>query len=185
MAKSRKAGGRGLFITVSVLAVLLVVILAVLLTSPILRPASSGESLEIGFTALDGRHYTTADAPFRGKVVLVDLMAANCPPCNAEMPDLISFRESIRGMDVEIISLSIWANQPGFGETVDDLRDFKERWGANWTFGVPDDTLALVVKYNIQFPPFKILLDRDGTVVWTKAGQTTEDVLLQAINEVV
>ncbi len=170
--------------TLAIMAVLLTIIITVVLSSPLIRPSPVGGSVEIGFTGVDGRHYSTSDSPFRGKIVLVDLMAANCPPCNAEMPDLLSFREAVRGLDVEVISLSIWANQPGFGETLEDLRDFQQRWGSDWTFGVPDDTLSLVVEYEIQFPPFKILLDRAGTVVWTKSGETTADVLIQAIDEV-
>lgn len=185
MRRKPKAQGRkGFLLPVSILAVLLAIILAVLFTSPLLRPSAGGEPLEVSFTTLDGLHRTTSAPPFRGKVVLIDLMAANCPPCNEEMPDLLSFQESIQGMGVEIVSLSIWVEQPGFGETVEDLKAFQERWGADWTFGVPDDTLSLVVKYNVQFPPFKILLDEDGNVVWTKAGQTTKEVLMQAVGEV-
>lgn len=175
---------KGSFLTLAILVALLAIILAVVLTSPLVRPPSGANRVEIGFTSTDGRHHTTSATPFAGRLVLVDLMAVNCPPCRAEMPELLSFREVVRGMDVEIISLSIWADQPGFGENLTDLKAFKESFGADWTFGVPDDTLSLVIEYQVQFPPFKILLDRSGTVVWTKAGETTSDVLLGAIHEV-
>lgn len=173
---------KGTLLTAGILAVLLALILAVVLTSPLVQPPSLANLVEIGFTSTDGRHYTTSAAPFAGKVVLIDLMAAFCPPCNAEMPELLAFREAVRGMDVEIVSLSIWVDQ-GFGETVTDLQAFKDRWGSDWVFGVPDDTLALVIEYQVQFPPFKILLDRSGTRVWTQAGETTSNVLLGALNE--
>lgn len=166
------------------MAVLLAIILTVVFTSPLLRLNASRERVEIGFTGLDGRTYTTAAQPFKGRIVVVDLMAANCPPCNAEMPELIAFQDSIRGMDVDIISLSIWVDQPGFGETRQDLADFQDRWDADWTFGVPENTLDLVVKYNIQFPPFKLILDREGTLVETLQGETTASDLLQAIGRV-
>lgn len=177
---SKKQKGR--IWTFAILAVLLALILAVVLTSPLLRPPSGPAPLVIGFTTLDGRHLVTSDGAFRGKVVLVDLMAANCPPCNAEMPELLAFRDSVRGQDVEFISLSIWVGQ-GLGEDVEDLGAFQAFWGADWTFGVPDDTLSLVVEYQVQFPPFKLLLDRDGQLVWTRAGETSSDVLLAAVTE--
>ncbi|MFQ5552988.1 MAG: TlpA family protein disulfide reductase [Thermoplasmata archaeon] len=177
---SKKQKGR--IWTFAILGVLLALILAVVLSSPLLRPPAGPTPLEIGFTALDGRRLLTSDGDFRGKVVLVDLMAANCPPCNAEMPELLAFRESVRGLDVELISLSIWVGQ-GLGEDVEDLQAFRTFWGSDWTFGVPDDTLSLVVEYQVQFPPFKLLLDRDGQLVWTRPGETSSDVLLAAVNE--
>ncbi|MFQ5907312.1 MAG: TlpA family protein disulfide reductase [Thermoplasmata archaeon] len=170
--------------TGGILAVLLAVILIVVLSSPLARPPSPAERVDIGFTSTEGLRLTTSSVPFAGKVVVVDLMAALCPPCNAEMPELLAFRAAIREMDVEIISLSIWAGQPGFGETVADLEAFQERWGADWVFGVPDDTLLLVLDYQVQFPPFKILLDRNGDQVGTIPGETTSGALLQAITEV-
>ena len=124
----------------------------------------------------------TSDAAFRGTVVLLDLMVANCPPCNAEMPELLASWQALQGLDVTFISLSIWVGQ-GVGEDLEDLRDFKAFWGSEWTFGVPDDTLSLEVEYQVQFPPFKLLLDRDGRIVWTKAGETSRDVLLAVITE--
>lgn len=175
---------RDTLLAVSIMAVLLAIILAVIFTSPLLMPSSEAKQIEIGFTDLEGNHRTIGEAPFTGNVVLVDLMAANCPPCNAEMPALLSFREAVRDRDLEMVSLSIWVNQPGFGESLHDLRDFREGWGADWTFGVPDDTLALVVEYEVHFPPFKILVDRDGRVIWTRAGETTAEDLLQAVSEV-
>lgn len=181
---SGRRGRKGTLLTGGVLAVLLAVILIVVLSSPLVRPSSTADRVDIGFTSTDGIHLTTASAPFAGKVVVVDLMAALCPPCNAEMPELLAFREAVREMDVEMISLSIWANQPGFGETVADLEAFQERWGSDWIFGVPDDTLSLVLEYQVQFPPFKILLDRNGGQVRTIPGETTSVALLQAITEV-
>ncbi len=181
---SSRRGRKGTLLTGGVLAVLLAVILIVVLSSPLVRPPSPADRVDIGFTSTEGLHLTTASVPFAGKVVVVDLMAALCPPCNAEMPELLAFRDAVRGMYVEMISLSIWADQPGFGETVADLKAFQERWGSDWIFGVPDDTLSLVLEYQVQFPPFKIILDRNGRQVRTMPGVTTSDALLQAITEV-
>lgn len=83
-----------------------------------------------------------------------------------------------------MLSLSLWVDQPGFGETVADLEDFAARWGADWIFGVPEDSLALVLEYNIQFPPFKILLDSEGRVAQTIPGETTAAAILEALEAV-
>ena len=43
---------------------------------------------------LDGRQISTSD--WRGKVVLVNFWATWCPPCRAEIPDLVALQEKYR-----------------------------------------------------------------------------------------
>lgn len=165
--------------TLAVLGVLLALILAVVLTSPLFRPPSGEETVDIAFTDLDGTPFRTSD--FAGKVLVVDLMAANCPPCTAEMPYLLEFWAAHGGGDVEFLSLSIWVESGLAGETVEDLAAFKARWEAPWRFGVPEDARDLVVRYQIASPPFKLVLDRAGRLVATLSGTTTAAELAEAI----
>jgi thiol-disulfide isomerase/thioredoxin len=57
------------------------------------------------FTAvdLDGRKVSTAD--YRGKVTIVNFWATWCPPCRAEIPDLIALQEKYRDR-LQIIAIS-------------------------------------------------------------------------------
>lgn len=182
--RERPRRTRDLVLRATILVGLGVLILSVVLTSPLLQPISPGAPVEIRFRDLDNRQYSTAAGPLHGQVLLLDLMAATCPPCNAEMPELLALRESLRDTGVIMISLSLWVDQPGFGETVADLEDFTTRWGADWIFGVPEDSLALVLEYNIQFPPFKILLDSEGRVARTIPGETTAAFILDALEAI-
>src|SRR5215831_20393139 len=43
---------------------------------------------------LDGRQISTSD--WQGKVVLVNFWATWCPPCRAEIPDLVALQEKYR-----------------------------------------------------------------------------------------
>jgi len=52
---------------------------------------------------LDGREISTAS--LRGKVVLLNFWATWCPPCRAEIPDLIALQEKYRDQ-LQIIGIS-------------------------------------------------------------------------------
>ena len=57
------------------------------------------------FTArdLDGRSISTSS--FRGKVVLINFWATWCPPCRAEIPDLVALQEKYRDQ-LQVIGVS-------------------------------------------------------------------------------
>jgi thiol-disulfide isomerase/thioredoxin len=52
---------------------------------------------------LDGE--TLSSSAFRGKVLLVNFWATWCPPCRAEIPDLVALQEKYRGR-VQVIGIS-------------------------------------------------------------------------------
>ncbi|MDX1534463.1 MAG: TlpA disulfide reductase family protein [Thermoplasmata archaeon] len=169
-----------LLLTAAVLAVLLAVILTVVFSGLILQPGP-GEPVEIRFRSLDGSQRSTMDPEYAGRIVVVDLMAATCPPCIAEMPEVLAFADAVQGQGIELISLSIWVGESVRGESERDLADFQEFWGADWAFGVPENTVELVIEYSISSPPFKLVLDGDGRLLTTLRGESTAAQLLEAV----
>jgi len=53
---------------------------------------------------LDGRSVRLSD--FRGKVVLINFWATWCPPCRAEMPDLVKLQRDHRKDGLQIIGVT-------------------------------------------------------------------------------
>ena len=104
---------------------------------------------------LDGRTVRLSD--YRGKVVLINFWATWCPPCRAEMPDLVRLQREHRNEGLQIIGItypperkarvkrfarSVKVNYP----IVLGTRELKARFSS-------DETL-----------PITVVIDRDGKV---------------------
>src|SRR5207247_2896898 len=72
---------------------------------------------------LDGRQISTSD--WRGKVVLVNFWATWCPPCRAEIPDLVALQTKY-GDRLQVIGVS---EDEG---SVDAVRQFAQAQHINY-----------------------------------------------------
>lgn len=97
---------------------------------------------------------------YKGKVVLVNFWGTWCPPCIAEMPDLLSAYNKYHSKGFEVIGISM-----------DEDKDKLERylkvkdipWPQNYEGKRWDNTLAQ--KYGVDSTPTSYLLDRDGKII--------------------
>jgi thiol-disulfide isomerase/thioredoxin len=111
-------------------------------------------------TTLDGRSLSSAD--WRGKVVLVNFWATWCPPCRAEIPDLIVLQEKYRD---HLVILGISEDEG----SVDGVRRFVAEHKINYPIVMSTPELRKI------FPPVMALpttfvLDRDGNLAQKNVG---------------
>ena len=108
----------------------------------------------------------TAD-DLRGKVVLVNFWATDCPGCVLQLPTLVSFAERFAEEDVVVLGLTPEKNT--FGE----VRRFIEREpGVTWPNGYGAGFVFELM--GIGITPTYILYDRSGKSVW--GGHTLRGV---------
>jgi thiol-disulfide isomerase/thioredoxin len=114
------------------------------------------------FTAhdLDGREISTAS--LRGKVVILNFWATWCPPCRAEIPDLIALQDKYRDQ-IQIIGIS---EDEAPAEVV-------KRFATDHQMNFP--TVMSTPEIEKMFPsvsalPTSFIVDRDARVVQKHVG---------------
>lgn len=136
--------------------------------------APSAPSVAVGTPApalqavgLDGAP-TTLSA-LRGRVVLVNLWAIWCEPCRQELPVLASLHERDAARGLSIVAINVDRKR-----TRDEIADFVARRKLPFTIWLdPEDRAALA--FGATTFPFNVLVDREGRVVWSRAGAIRDE----------
>lgn len=120
---------------------------------------------------------------YAGKVVIVDLMAEWCGPCNAAMPGLKSIYADYEGL-VEILSVDVTYDDSGSPDTPEsdtpqDLQAFIDRHNVTWPIG-PDGTANQV--YGTGFIPTMVLVDQHGGLMYRHIGEIDQAELRARID---
>jgi thiol-disulfide isomerase/thioredoxin len=112
-------------------------------------------------TDLDGRTLTS-DA-WRGKVVFVNFWATWCPPCRAEIPDLVALQEKYRD---HIVIVGISEDEA----PVEQVRQFAAQYGVNYPIAMNTPALRKIFKGIVALPT-TFVLDTEGRLVQKHVGQ--------------
>jgi thiol-disulfide isomerase/thioredoxin len=141
--------------------------------APTAAPAPQGPPIDLALTTLDGRPLRLAD--LRGHVVLLNIWATWCPPCRAEMPDLVRLHEAHGPRGLRVVGVSV--DRPGDHGGRDPLpivREFVRAYGIPFPIAhapAPDDIGEIEASLGrIDTIPMTFLIGRDGRVVRTYEG---------------
>lgn len=109
---------------------------------------------------LDGRIVRSGD--FKGKVLILNFWATWCPPCRAEIPDLVALQEKYRDA---VVVLGISLDEAPAA----DVRAFAERYHVNYPIAMA--TPAIYESFpGLGTLPMSLIVDRDGLVVQKHVG---------------
>ncbi len=94
----------------------------------------------------------------RGKVVLVNFWGTWCPPCKAELPDLVSLYNDYRDQDVEFLGVLVH-RQPSDARLVPTLA---HQYGIEYRYvtGEPE----VFQRFGISAVPTTFIIDREGVI---------------------
>ena len=127
----------------------------ILLLLPLVAYAQDRQSPDLRLKDLRGRSLRLSD--YRGKVVLINFWATWCPPCRAEMPDLVKLQREHKKDGLQIIGVTYPPEQPAL------VRKLTRRLKINYPilFGTYEAAAFFEVGANL---PVTIILNRDGTI---------------------
>lgn len=127
---------------------------------------------QAGFTApdftletLSGETYTLSS--LQGNVVLVNFWATWCPPCRAEMPELLQAARDYP--DLALLAVNV-------AETSDKVSQFAEQFRMDVPV-VIDPQGAISDRYNVRGLPTSIFLDADGKIMEVRPGAINRAVI--------
>jgi thiol-disulfide isomerase/thioredoxin len=138
--------------------------------------ANKAEPFRFAFRDLDGRLISNADARFRHKVVVVDIMGSWCPNCHDEAPFLQALYEKHHKDGLEVVALD-FEQRPDQVTDPKRLRAFIARYGLTYTVLLAGETKDVHEKLpqaaNLNAWPTTFFIGRDGLVKATHVGFTS------------
>ncbi len=111
-------------------------------------------------------------AALKGKVVLVDFWATNCPPCLEEFPKLKKLYADYHEKGFEVIGVSL-------DEERDTVNQFQEKWELPWPLVVSIQGRGPIRnRYRVETIPSMFLVGKDGKII---GADLTSDALRRAV----
>jgi peroxiredoxin len=130
---------------------------------------------DVTFTTIEGKNISTAD--LKGKVVLVNFWATDCPGCIAEMPGLIKTYNQYRNQGFEVVAVAMSYDPPS------QVLNYTKKNAL--PFPVMHDSYGeMASKFgNVQLTPTAFILDKQGNIVRKVIGELNFSDLHQLLDE--
>lgn len=145
----------------------LAIALLALACVPALAEDTLGRLLsDFSVETIDGNTFTLSEALADHDMVLINLWATWCPPCEMEFPYLEEAYEQYADR-VAVVALSI---EPT--DTADKLREYADSHGMTFPVGSDSET-GLADYFGVASIPTSVVVDRFGNVAFVEAGAQT------------
>ena len=137
---------------------------ALLIAATGARGQSVRKAPSLTLRSVEGRSLRLSD--YKGKVVLLNFWATWCPPCRAEMPDLVKLQRDYARQGLRVIGVTY---PP---ETISEVRRFARSLGVNYPVALGTKATKRLFA-RTETLPITVVIDRDGNV-----RDTIEGILL-------
>ena len=140
--------------------------------------ASAPSAPGFSSVSLDGKPVTSAQ--LAGKPYIVNFFASWCPPCRAEIPDMVALQSKYGATRFTFIGVAI-------NETVPSMRAFITKNKINYPVLMVDEKLIgafnPLVNGGVRAIPTSFVVNSSGKVTQVITGSRSKEVLEQIISE--
>ncbi len=140
----------------------------------LLLTLSCASAWAFDFTDTQGHPQRLDD--YKGKWVLVNFWATWCPPCRAEIPDLIALNKKYSKTKLAIIGVAMEYNDPA------EVLGFARSMHINYPIVLGNDSLAGQVG-QVEGLPTSYLFNPQGKIVAYQVGALTQQSIESYINK--
>ncbi len=126
-------------------------------------PAAKTVAPALKLQSIEGKPVQLSD--YKGKIVVLNFWATWCPPCRAEIPDLVSLQKQYAAQGVVVLGVSMDEGGPA------KVASFAKKYGINYPVVMGDEKTS-VAYGGIQVLPTTFIIDRKGNVVDALQGAT-------------
>ncbi|MBF0447694.1 MAG: TlpA family protein disulfide reductase [Magnetococcales bacterium] len=142
--------------------------------------AVENPALTMPLTTVAGDHFRLVD--FKGQVLVINFWATWCPPCLAEIPELIQFQKEYAAKGVKVIGIN-FMERPN----VERLSEFMKKQGMNYPVVLGE--VAEMQKFAREMGgvfglPITKFLDREGQIVNSHVGGITLEQLINFVQPI-
>lgn len=109
-----------------------------------------------------------------GQPILLNFWASWCPPCRAEMPDLVEVAKLYEG-EIAFIGINV-TTQDGLSQGKQFLEEFAVTYP-----NLIDKDGSVSRRYQVPPIPTTVVIDSDGTIVYRKMGGMMKTELVSAV----
>jgi thiol-disulfide isomerase/thioredoxin len=126
-------------------------------------PRVNSEAPKFAIKTLKGNDIKSASS-YKGKILLLDFWATWCPPCRAEVPNLVAAYEKHAGSNFEILGVTLDINRH---VPVQKVNNFLTQNNMKWD-QIYEGAQEIQAMYNVMSIPTPFLIDGDtGKVLAT------------------
>lgn len=104
---------------------------------------------------INGRSFSLSD--YKGQVVLLNFWATWCPPCRAEVPELVRWQKTYRGRGLQVLGVTYPPQQ------LTEVRRFVRRAKVNYPVGLGTKEMKSLFTQS-ETLPMTIVIGKDGRI---------------------
>src|SRR5215213_43548 len=132
-----------------------IIITLLLLLTPRVARAQTTRAPTLVLRDINGRSFRLSD--YRGKVVLLNFWATWCPPCRAEIPELVRWQRTYRSRGLQVIGVTYPPQK------LSEVRRFVRRQKVNYPVGLGTKSTPLLFTQS-ETLPMTIVVGKDGRI---------------------